>query len=78
MNTILLKSKVLVKVIYFMPDYNALLNEFAWQTDDVWPEIPRVHKFLNFWKENIEAKINNVYVAHTYSTTWRRLDGQNY
>ena len=32
------------------------------QTDDLVPEMPRVHKFLNFWYENIDAVISEIKV----------------
>ena len=31
-----------------------------WQTMDIKPKYPRVNKFLNYWKENIEAVIADV------------------
>ncbi len=62
---ILIKRKelVLVGVIYYMPDYKNLLNEFYCQFDDFVPDIPRVHEFLNYWKDNIEATIKEVKVS---------------
>jgi uncharacterized protein Usg len=43
-----------------MPDYRDLIQEFMWQTMDIKPKYPRVNKFLNYWKENIEAVIADV------------------
>ena len=43
-----------------MPDYQHILQEFIWQTYDVKPEYPRVHKFLNYWHDNIEAVIEEI------------------
>lgn len=57
------KELVLVGVIYYMPDYKNLLNEFYCQFDDFVPDIPRVHEFLNYWKDNIEATIKEVRVS---------------
>lgn len=58
----LLNRKVLVslRVYYYMPDYRDLIQEFMWQTMDIKPKYPRVNKFLNYWKENIEAVIADV------------------
>ena len=55
---------VVLRVYYWMPDYNNLLQEFMWQLNDVVPEYPRVHRFLNHWHENIEAVIETVEVSH--------------
>ena len=59
------KNLVTVDVIYYMPDYTDILQEFIWQTDDITPELPRVHKFLNYWKNHIEAVIHKVQVSYT-------------
>ena len=56
------KELILVGVIYYLPDYKSLLNEFYCQFDDIVPDIPRVHEFLNYWKNNIEAPIKEVKV----------------
>ena len=55
---------VVLRVYYWMPDYNNILQEFMWQLNDVVPEYPRVHLFLNHWHENIEAVIETVEVSH--------------
>jgi uncharacterized protein Usg len=62
---ILLKRKelVLVGVIYYMPDYKNLVNEFYCQFDDIVPDIPRVHQFLNYWKTNVHAIIKDIRVS---------------
>ena len=38
------------QVLYYMPDSPSLLQEFVWQTLDLAPEFPRVHRFLGFWR----------------------------
>lgn len=56
------KYLVTVDVFYYIPDHPLLLQEFLWQTNDEWPSIPRVHRFLNYWHYNIDATINEVFV----------------
>lgn len=51
------------EVLYWMPDHPGLLQRFLWQTDDVAPEFPRIHKFLLFWRREIEATIHSVTVS---------------
>ena len=58
------KEPVILRVYYWMPDYNSILQEFTWQLLDVVPEFPRVHRFLNHWHNNIEAIIETVEVSH--------------
>ena len=58
---ILIKNTIVtVSVFYWMPDYQNVLQQFIWQTDDVRPEYPRVHKFLNYCHDNIDAVIEEI------------------
>lgn len=69
------KTLVTIKIIYYRPDYRSVLQEFVWQAEDVVPELYRVHNFLNFWKESIEAAINKVEVAYIDGRGgWRNAD----
>jgi uncharacterized protein Usg len=58
-----------------MPDYSSILQEFIWQTEDIVPDIPKVHAFLNYWHRNIEATINQIRICDTYNSDWRNIDG---
>lgn len=51
------------EVLYYMPDHPKLLQSFVWQTLDLAPRYPRVRKFLDFWKTEIEAVIHSVRLA---------------
>jgi len=51
------------EVLYYMPDHPALLQSFVWQTLDLAPEYPRIHRFLNFWRREIDAVIHSVQLA---------------
>lgn len=51
------------EVLYYMPDAPALLQRFLWQTLDLAPEYPRIHRFLDFWRREIVATIHSVTVA---------------
>lgn len=62
---------VTLEIVYFMPDYQHVLQEFIWRFEDHVPEIPRVHKFLNFWKDNIEAVIHEVVVCSSNTNDYR-------
>ncbi len=62
---------VTLNVLYWMPDYTHILQEFIWQTADVRPEYPRVHRFLNYWHDNIEAVISEVNIADNYEIPYK-------
>ena len=53
------------EILYWMPDYPSVLQSFAWQQFDMPPEFPELHRFLNFWKKNIDATLHTVRVACT-------------
>lgn len=56
-------SMVTVSVLYYMPDYASLLNEFHWQTLDLPPSYPRIHRFLDFWRREIDAVIKEIAIS---------------
>lgn len=64
---------VRVKVLYYIPR-TLLLNEFVWDTEDRVPELLRVHKFLRYWRENIEATISEVSVTFRKTNEIRIVD----
>ena len=51
------------EVLYYMPDHPTLLQSFIWQTLDLAPSYPRIHKFLDFWRREIDAVIHSVQLA---------------
>ena len=53
-----------------MPDYENILQQFICQTKDVVPDIPRVHKFLNYWNNNIDAIMSEVKVADAIDNSY--------
>ena len=79
MSEVLLHKKVLVlvNIFYWMPDYNNILQEFVWQTKDIEPTYPRVNNFLNYWKDNIDAVINEVILSTSSSSTYRYIEKEH-
>lgn len=51
------------KILYHLPDYEKLLQEYIWQDYDIAPQYPTLSKFLDFWNREIEGKLHSVYVA---------------
>jgi uncharacterized protein Usg len=51
------------EVLYFMPAHPSLLQSFLWQTQDVAPDFPRIHRFLDYWRREIDAVIHSVTVG---------------
>ena len=64
---ILIRRKILVtlNVYYWMPDYENILQQFIWQTIDNKPKYPRIHKFLDYWHNNIDAIVNEIQICES-------------
>ena len=64
---ILIRRKILVtlNVYYWMPDYENILQQFIWQTIDDKPKYPRIHKFLDYWHNNIDAIVNEIQICES-------------
>mgnify|MGYP006109832151 FL=1 len=60
------KTIVTLDLLYYMPDYENIVQTFVWQTNDVTPDFPRINKFLDYWDEHIEAKIAEANIAYVY------------
>jgi uncharacterized protein Usg len=51
------------EIVYHMPDHPNVLRTFIWQDLDIAPRYPVLHKFLDFWKREIEGSLHSVRVA---------------
>lgn len=63
------------EVLYYLPDHPSLLQTFVWQTLDLAPSYPRIHKFLDFWKREIDAVIHSVRLASGETLAPAKLSG---
>lgn len=68
--------RVTVGIVYYMPDYRSLLQELYWSTDDRDPDLPRVRKYLDFWRREIDAVVRDVLISKSpvREDSWRRVD----
>lgn len=51
------------EILYHLPDHPNLLQSFIWQDLDIAPRYPVLHKFLDFWKREIEGNLHSVRVG---------------
>jgi len=72
------RNIVLLDIYYYMPDHTNLVQEFIWQTEDTTPNLPRVHKFLGYWKENIDATIQQILISIDGKAAYRNVDVEKY
>ena len=61
------------EILYHMPDHPHVLQSFVWQQLDRAPDFPALHKFIQFWIAQIEAKIHSVKVAQVPIVSRREL-----
>jgi uncharacterized protein Usg len=66
------------EVLYYMPDHPSLLQSFVWQTLDLAPDYPRIHRFLDYWKREIDAVIHSVRLASGETLAPPRLHGVDF
>ncbi|WP_297494559.1 usg protein [Acidocella sp.] len=51
------------EILYHLPDHPSVLQSFIWQELDLAPKFPVLHKFLDFWSQNIEGRLHSVRVG---------------
>ena len=52
-------------ILYHLPDYPSLFQEFIWQEYDLYPRFPKLQEFLGFWETNLDGKLKSIILAHT-------------
>lgn len=66
------------EILYRMPDCQKLLQTFTWQEYDMAPEFPRLHAFLEFWREKLDGPLHSVRYSHQHLVRpgeWLNVDG---
>ena len=61
-------------ILYHLPDYPEILQEFIWQHLDIAPQFPRLTAFLDFWQGKIDGKLHSVTIASCKTITPARYD----
>ena len=51
------------EILYRLPDHPAVLQSYTWQTLDLAPAFPELHRFLDFWTRELEGKLHSVRVG---------------
>ena len=52
------------QILYRMPDFRNLVQEYLWQDYDLCPEFPELKKFLAFWQRTLEGPVLSVTITH--------------
>jgi len=51
------------EILYHLPDHPDLLQTYVWQDLDLAPAFPQLHRFLDFWRRELDGKLHSVRVA---------------
>jgi uncharacterized protein Usg len=65
------------EVLYYLPDHPSLIQSFVWQTLDLAPRYPRIARFLDFWRREIDAAIHSIRVGQAgevRAADWKSAD----
>jgi len=52
------------EISYWRPDHPWLIQQFIWQTCDHAPRFPVLSRFLDHWRQEVEATVHSVRIAH--------------
>ena len=52
------------QILYRMPDFRNLVQEYLWQEYDLSPEYPELRKFLDYWRKNLDGPVVSVTITH--------------
>jgi uncharacterized protein Usg len=51
------------EILYRIPDHPNVLQSYIWQGLDIAPQYPALHKFLEFWRRELEGPLHSVRVG---------------
>jgi uncharacterized protein Usg len=51
------------EILYHLPDHPSIIQSFVWQNFDLFPEYPKLMKFLKFWEKNLDGRLHSVTVG---------------
>ena len=51
------------EILYHMPDHPSLLQTYIWQSVDLAPKFPTLHKFLAFRESSLDGRLHSVKIA---------------
>ena len=51
------------EILYHLPDHPGILQAYVWQDLDIAPRYPALHKFLDFWRRELDGPVHSVRVA---------------
>lgn len=56
-------SLTTANILYRLPDYPKILQEYVWQNYDLAPQFPELTRFLEFWRKSLDGRLHSVRIA---------------
>ena len=50
------------EIFYHLPDYPHIIQTFVWQQLDLFPHLPKLRTFLDFWQAKLDGPLHSVKV----------------
>jgi uncharacterized protein Usg len=51
------------EILYRLPDHPDILQTYIWQDLDLAPRFPVLHKFLDFWRRELDGQLHSVRIG---------------
>ena len=55
----------IAQILYKVPDFRNLVQEYLWQDYDLSPDFPELKRFLAMWKRTSESALLSVPITHS-------------
>lgn len=52
------------EMFYGLPDHPSVLNSYIWQDYDLAPDHPKLFKFIEFWRAQLDGPLHSVRFCH--------------
>ena len=67
------------EITYRMPDFQSVLQTYVWQDYDLFPKMPKLQGFLDFWAAKLDGPLHSVRYTHQKLIRpgeWRNVAGE--
>jgi uncharacterized protein Usg len=51
------------EILYHLPDHPDILQAYIWQELDLAPRFPVLHRFLDFWRRELDGQLHSVRIG---------------
>ena len=66
------------EIFYHLPDHPNLLQSYIWQGMDKAPDYPVLHRFLDFWRRELDGPLHSVRIGEADVATLPEVNVAEY